>query len=103
MILSDGEDLHSPVLVLLEALARACRWFDDLAAGRAPSVAVIAAQQAISARYVGLLLRLALLAPQIVEVIADGRQPQDLTVERLTRRTLLPLNWDAQKRLLGIG
>jgi len=47
--------------------------------------------------------RLALLAPQIVEVIADGRQPQDLTVERLTRRTVLPLNWDAQKRLLGIG
>jgi len=47
--------------------------------------------------------RLALLAPQIVEVIADGRQPQDLTVEMLTRRTVLPLNWDAQKRLLGIG
>jgi len=103
MILSDGEDLQSLVLVLLKALARARRWFDDLAAGRAPSVAAIAAQHAISARYVGLLLRLASLAPQIVEVIADGRQPQDLTVEMLTRRTVLPLNWDAQKRLLGIG
>lgn len=88
-------------LVLLKAVARARRWFDDLAAGRAASVKPIATQQAISARYVGRLLRLAFLAPQIVDAIADGRQPPDLTVEMLTRRTVLPLDWDVQKRLLG--
>jgi hypothetical protein len=44
---------------------------------------------------------LAFLAPPIVDAIADGRQPPDLTMERLTRRTVLPLDWDAQKRLLA--
>jgi len=70
---------------------------------RTASISAIAARERVSARYVGRLLRLAFLAPQIVELIADGRQPPDLTLEMLTRRTLLPLDWDAQKRALGVG
>jgi len=88
-------------LVLLKAVARARRWFDDLASGRTASISAIAARERVSARYVGRLLRLAFLAPPIVDAIADGRQPPDLTMERLTRRTVLPLDWDAQKRLLA--
>ena len=88
-------------LVLLKAVARARRWFDDLASGRTASISAIAARERVSARYVGRLLRLAFLAPPIVDAIADGRQPPDVTMERLTRRTVLPLDWDAQKRLLA--
>ena len=50
-------------------------------------------------RYVGRLIRLAFLAPPIVEMIAQGRQPAELTAEMLTRRIILPLEWEAQKRL----
>ena len=89
-------------LALLKAVGRARRWFDQLASGRATSLAAIASQEGISVRYVGRLIRLAFLAPPLVEMIAQGRQPAELTAEMLTRRTVLPLEWAAQKRLLSL-
>jgi len=71
------------------------------AVGRASSLAAIAAQERISVRYVGRLIRLALLAPSIVELIARGRQPVELTAEMLTRREVLPPEWEMQKQLLA--
>lgn len=47
------------------------------------------------------LLPLALLAPDIVEAIIEGRQPVDLTVSRLKRTPELPASWTEQRRLLG--
>jgi hypothetical protein len=89
-------------LALLKAVGRARRWFDQLASGRAASLAAIASQDGISVRYVRRLIRLAFLAPLIVELIAQGRQPAELTAQMLTRRTVLPLEWKAQKRRLAI-
>jgi hypothetical protein len=40
----------------------------------------IAAAEKINASYVGRVLRLTLLAPEIVEAILDGRQPAGLTL-----------------------
>ena len=48
------------------------------------------------------LIPLGFLAPQIIEAIATGRQPVDLTLKTLTRRIDLPLLWSAQHQLLGI-
>lgn len=48
------------------------------------------------------LIPLGFLAPRIIEAIAEGRQPVELTVEALTRRIDLPLLWSAQFRVLGI-
>ena len=45
----------------------------------------IAAAEKINASYVGRVLRLTLLAPDIVEAILDGRQPADLTLAVLMR------------------
>jgi hypothetical protein len=45
---------------------------------------------------------LAFLAPSIVEMIAQRRQPAELTVEMLTRRTVLPLEWAEQRRTLPL-
>ena len=77
-------------------------WFDQLASGRATSLAAIAAQEGISVRYVGRLIRLAFLAPPLVEMIAQGRQPAELSAERLSRRRVLPLDWEMQKQLLAL-
>ena len=99
-------DAHTPRpkvdLALLKAVGRARRWFDQLASGRATSLAAIAAQEGISVRYVGRLIRFAFLAPPIVEMIAQGRQRTELSAEMLSRRMVLPPEWEAQKRLLTI-
>ena len=99
-------DAHTPRpkvdLALLKVVGRARRWFDQLASGRATSLAAIASQEGISVRYVGRLIRLAFLAPPLVEVIAQGRQPAELTAEMLSRRMVLPLDWEMQKQLLAL-
>ncbi len=48
------------------------------------------------------LLQLGFLSPRIVEAIAAGHQPLDLTVIGLTRRIDLPLLWSAQEQVLGM-
>ncbi len=89
-------------LSLLKAVARAYRWFDEISTGKARSLAAIAAREGLAVRYVGRLIRLAFLAPEIVESIVEGRQPTTLTAEALTRRMELPLSWCSQKAALNV-
>ena len=49
------------------------------------------------------LMRLAFLAPEMIEPILAGTQPVELTAETLTRRADLPLSWADQKPLLGFN
>ena len=88
---------------LLKAVSRAHQWSEDLVAGRAQSVAEIAERERISSRYVRRLLRLAFLAPEIVEAIAAGSQPPALTAETLAERVDLPLLWPAQEKAVGLA
>jgi hypothetical protein len=83
---------------LLKAVARARQWSEDLLAGRAQSVAEIAERERVGSRYVRRLLRLAFLAPDIVEAIAAGDQPSELTAEAMAERIDLPLLWTAQAK-----
>jgi len=86
---------------ILKATARARRWFDDLVSGRAASMAQLGQREGIGKRYVSRMIRLAFLAPVIVESIAAGRQPPELTAQFLSARGDLPLSWPAQAKLLG--
>src|SRR5438876_6902732 len=78
------------------------RSFEALVSGQVRSVAELATVEGISDRYVSSLLPLAFLAPDIVEAIAAGRQPPELTAHRLIRTVDLPIAWAAQKQLLGL-
>ena len=89
-------------LALRKAVARAHRWFDELSTGKARSLAEIAAREGLAVRYVGRLIRLAFLAPDIVESIVEGRQPTGLTAEAATRHIELPLEWRSQRTVLNI-
>ena len=89
-------------LPLLKAVARAHRWFDEISTGKANSLAEIAAREGLAVRYVGRLIRLAFLAPDIVECIVEGRQPTSLTAEAVTRHIEMPLEWRSQKTALNI-
>ena len=90
-------------LALIKAIARGRQWSDDLLAGRAESAAVIARREGVLPNYVRRLTRLAFLAPRIVEAIAAGHQPAELTAKALTERIELPLIWSEQERAVGIG
>jgi site-specific DNA recombinase len=87
---------------LLKAVARAHRWFAEISSGKTPSLARIAAREGIAVRYVSRLIRLAFLAPDIVESIVDGGQPSDLTAEGLTRHIAIPIEWRAQRAVLNL-
>jgi hypothetical protein len=66
---------------IVKAIARAFRWRKLLETGAHTTVAEIAAAEKINASYVGRVLRLTLLSPEIVEAFLDGRQPADLQLE----------------------
>jgi site-specific DNA recombinase len=89
-------------LPLLKATARAYRWCDDLVSGRVRSIGEIAKRERLTGRYVRRVMRLAFLAPRIVEAIAEGHQPAGLTTLAMTQRIELPPLWSAQERALDV-
>ncbi len=80
---------------LVKALARAFRYQRLLDEGRYASISEMAAGERIDRGYVGRLLQLTLLAPDIVEGILDGRQPAELGLPTLMEP--FPLEWDVQR------
>lgn len=67
---------------LLKALARGFRWKKMLEEGDYQTLEEIANAENINPSYVSRLLRLTLLAPEIVEAILAGHQPPGLTMAR---------------------
>ena len=80
---------------LVKALARAFRWRRMMEAGRYSTIDELAAAETINSSYVSRLLRLTLLAPDIVEAILDGRQPEGITLPGLMEP--FPVEWGRQK------
>ena len=70
---------------LVKALARAFRWRRLLEGGRFGTIDELAAAEKINSSYVSRLLRPTLLAPDIVEAILDGRQPEGMTLPGLLK------------------
>ncbi len=88
---------------LVKAIARGRQWFEDLVTGRARSLVEIAKRESVTRRYVGRLLPLAFLAPDIIASVLAGTQPVHVTTETLTKRADLPLDWEEQRSLLGFN
>jgi len=89
-----------PHSALVLAVVRGHRWKELLEIGRCPSIDALAARMGVGSSYVGRHLNLALLAPDIVEAIVTGQEPEGLTLDRLFR---LPAAWGQQRRALGMG
>ncbi|MBY0509252.1 MAG: hypothetical protein K2P94_03780 [Rhodospirillaceae bacterium] len=85
----------------IHLVARAHIWFEQLKSAERKSVEDIATAEKLDAGDVSRALPLAFLAPSIIEAILDGKQPADLTAERLRRMAQLPHSWDEQRRVLG--
>lgn len=86
---------------LIKLVEDAHRWFDELRTGRVTSLSDIARRERVDAATVSRTVGLAFLAPEIVTSILDGRQPPNLTAERLKRAVPLPLRWREQHEVFG--
>ena len=89
----------APDGTLVKALARAWRWQRMLDEDVYTTVSEIGDAEGISKSYVSRILRLALLAPDIVEAIIAGQTDQALMLEQLERP--LPASWDEQRCLFA--
>ena len=85
-----GSPSPDPDRRLIRAVARAHVWFTQLAQGEVTSLRDIARRWHLNRGDVSRTLPLAFLAPDIVEAILEGRQPPDVTTERLKRLPHLP-------------
>ena len=86
---------------LLKALARANRWQQALETGQVDSMKELASREEIDHSYITRILRLNLLAPDIINAILDGRQPEVMTLTTLTKKPF-PMEWEQQREMWGL-
>ena len=84
---------------LLAGIAKARAWLDEFIAGRVLDIADLAQREKRSVRSPTMLLSLALLAPSLVQAIADNRLHRGIG---LTRLADLPSDWSQQFKMLGL-
>ena len=82
-------------VTLVKVLARAFRWRKMLETGVYATINELAGAEMINSSYVSRVLRLTLLAPEMVEAILDGRQAPELTLPGLM--AAFPVEWVEQR------
>lgn len=80
---------------LVKALARAFRWKRMLESGEFASISELAEREGIAFTYMARLMRLSLLAPEIVDAIMEGSQPESVTLANMMDP--FPLDWKEQR------
>jgi len=80
---------------LVKAVVRAHRWRHMLESGEYSSSAELAKAEKVNDSYLSRILRLTLIAPDIVEAILSGRQPRTLQLDDLLKP--LPEAWEQQR------
>ena len=83
---------------MVKAIARAFRWQAMLDNGTYACIEDIARAERINGSFVGRIVRLTLLAPEIVEAILEGRQPAAVTLRGLMEP--FPVEWERQREML---
>ena len=84
---------------LVKAVVRAHRWRRMLESGEYTSSAELAKAEKVNDSYLSRILRLTLIAPDIIEAILSGRQPRALQLDDLLKP--LPAAWERQRSELG--
>ncbi len=104
LVITDQRDRPpAPDPHLIAAVAQGRYWFSQIRGGDVQSVRDLAACHGVNQGDVSRILPLGLLAPDIVEAILAGRQPIELTAQRLKRIHDLPVSWAKQRRILGFA
>lgn len=96
--LPPGANNHRPDYTLIKAVARAYRWRESLETGDMGTIAELAEHEKISPSYLTRVMRLTLLAPDIIKAILDGNPPSVGMTELLDPMTPV---WAEQRAELG--
>jgi hypothetical protein len=83
---------------LVKAVVRAHRWRQMLESGQYASSAELAKAEKVNDSYLSRILRLTLIAPEIIEAILSGRQPNTLQLDDVLKP--LPAAWERQRSVL---
>ena len=105
-MLIDGADPFAttkPDTRLTKLLIKARRFNTALIGSDGVPFATLAKREGVSPSYFTRLVRLSYLAPDIVQAILDGRQPRDLTPDKLLAHSRLPIGWHEQRTVLGFA
>jgi len=95
LVLENGEPNQAKVISsLTKAVAWSRHWADQIVRGKLVTMEDLAKSAGVSKIHARRMLRCAALSPALTEQILEGRQPVDLTFDRLTRN--LPLEWGKQ-------
>jgi site-specific DNA recombinase len=92
---------RQPVPSLIKAVSRATNWVHRMESGECKHQRALAKATKLEPRYINSIMRVAFLAPEIVEAIIDGRQPPGLTLCSVTG--VLPMSWHQQKKLISLS
>jgi len=103
LIIAGQTSSQKPDPALIKAIVRAHRWFEMLKTSQVQSISEIATKEKLSRTYVGSLLPLAFLAPDIVETILEGRHPIGVSLHRILAQPQPLLEWDAQRSAFGFA
>jgi hypothetical protein len=85
--------------VMVKAVARAFRWRRMLEERQCGSLRELAKAERVDRGFMGKILQLTLLAPDLVEAILDGRHPEQMALAML--RESVPVAWEKQRVAVG--
>ena len=86
---------------MVRMIVRAFRWRRQLEDGAYARLSDIAATEKVTVSFISRVLRLTLLAPEIIEAIFVGTQPRSLQMVRLFKP--FPIEWEQQRVHFGFS
>ena len=95
-------DAPQPDQDIINLVADARRWSAELLDGASSTIRQIEDREGLRSGSVSRVLPLAWLAPDVSTAILEGRQPAHLTAKVLRGLPDLPLDWQDQRKILGI-
>ena len=102
LILGDYQALRVPDETIVKMLARAYKWKTDWFADPANELKTILGRELADTTTSHRTIKLAFLAPDIVEAFMNGTAPVEINSETLKRLSALPMDWDEQRKLLRV-
>ncbi|MEO5973170.1 MAG: recombinase family protein [Sphingomicrobium sp.] len=93
---SGGAAVPNVDRTLVQAVVQGRAWWQELQVNTDLTFEEIGCREGITGSYVGRIVRLAFLSPQMLGSIINGTLPAHLTVKRLTKSDAISARWDQQ-------
>ena len=83
----------------ISALGKAFSWQRMLDEGKYQTPKELAEKEKVEVTHMNRVMRLTLLAPDIIEAVLNGKQPRTLTLQNVVRG--FPISWQEQRKVFG--